>query len=327
MKMKLFFGMAVLVVGLLACGSSASAALTYFDAQILDITEAQKSGNIIHPANTVICDPSDTSGCTPISFTASPNPDPGGAGDNGGNWTQNIGQPARGQDGLWNQRFTGTGTPSFGNQEARSSAEVNGNDTVYESRGNSGGPNPENLPTLRTTINVNPADVGQERGVYALFWDVGGPSQISACVYCDNSNNDQMPLYTGQGVDTPSGYVFDVYDVTGIPNPDDSPPSVEMNGFTSTDAAGQGGNNRRLNAAWLGNVVLGSTLSVLVGDGPPLTAEQLMANGGANYRTWYDGIAYGDVQDLQVLPFVPEPTSAVLVAFALTAFGIWRRRG
>ena len=48
MKLKLFAGTAVLVVGLVSA-SGASAALVYFDAQIVDHAVATKSGTLRSP--------------------------------------------------------------------------------------------------------------------------------------------------------------------------------------------------------------------------------------------------------------------------------------
>jgi hypothetical protein len=307
---------AAIVIGLLACASNARAAIVYFDAQILDIS----TGKTVVLKNTVICDPS-TADCATTDFSATPNPDPLGAGNNGSNWTQNAGQPVRGTDGLWNQRFATPAPGNFGNPDA------SGNGTIYESRGNSGGPNSENLPVLKTTINVPLADQGTTRGVYALFWVDTSSWRIAACLECVNDDT-KMPIYNGGG-HTPTGYVFGVYDV-GAGDPGNlSPQDVEMNGYTTSDAmpGGTGGTGRRLKAAWLGNVVLDSTLTVFVGDGPPLTAAELAGNGGANSRTWYDGIAFGDVQNLEPLACIPEPTSLVLLSIVgVTSLGMFRRR-
>jgi hypothetical protein len=137
-----------------------------------------------------------------------------------------------------------------------------------------------------------------------------------------------MPNYRG-GDQSPAGYVFGVYDI-GAGDPGNlSNFDLEMNGFTTTDAQAQAaaGNNRRLRAAWLGNVLLGQTLSVFVGDGPPLTAAELAGNGGANSRTWYDGIAIGDVQNLEPLACIPEPASLALLSIVgLIGVGLVRRR-
>ena len=66
MKTKIVLGLAVLVVGLLLCASSASAALVYFDAQIVDIA----SGKTVIPKNTVMCAPNQN--CAETAFTSLP---------------------------------------------------------------------------------------------------------------------------------------------------------------------------------------------------------------------------------------------------------------
>jgi hypothetical protein len=329
MKNRLLLGAAALVVGL-AYASSASAALTYFDAQIVDIP----SGKTVIPKNTVMCDPGQN--CAETAFTALPN-GPGTEGPPpttqvGGNWTLNGANPiapatAVGNDNAWNQRVNN----AFGNPDASTSG------TIYESRGNGTG-QLDNAPTLKTTIDVLAADVGTTRGVYVLFWtdqsggldttpDALDPVQqgwrISACLDC--KDDDRMPVYVGSD-HSPTGYVFGVYDV-GAGDPGNiSPLDLEMNGYTTSDGmpTGSGGTNRRLKAAWLGNVELGATLSVFVGDGPPLHLNLADSN---NNRTWYDGIAYGETQDLVPLSCdIPEPATVVLFGLGLIGVAGLRRQ-
>jgi hypothetical protein len=346
---------AALVVGLAAFASNASAALTYFDAQIVDITVSNPKGSTFYPKNTVICDPAH--GCAETMFT----PLPQGPGTEGpppttqvdGNWTRNAGQPARGQDGLWNQRFNTVGAvQQFGNPDP------SGQGTVYESHGNGSGqlPNIENLPTLKTTVNVDPLDVGTTRGVYAMFWSDGAPWHIHACLGC--MNDDGMQRYVGGGSQTPVGRVFEVFDagqvfqdplgdingspdlVANYPIGVDAtgtqtrvPPTLTMlmansAGYTSTDAgstAAGATTGRHFWAAYLGDVVLGTNLSVFVGDGPPQTATEAGNANGSNHRTWYDGIAYGDALGLERI-LCPEPTSFALLGLGLVGFGLIRRR-
>jgi hypothetical protein len=327
MKLRLFSGLAALVVGLMGCASSASAALTYFDAQIHDITV----GKATILKNTVMCNPGQN--CAETPFTALPfgpgTEGPPATTDPNGNWTRNNANPippgtVTGDDNAWNQRVNNV----FGNPDA------SGNGTIYEARGQNGGPNTEDPPVLKTTVNVPLADQGTLRGVYALFWTDSSNWRISACMDC--VEDEFMPIYQASFQEyVPNTHVFGVYDV-GVGDVNNRTLyDLEMNGFTTTDAidagAAGGNSNRRLAAAWLGNVVLGQTLTVYVGDGPPLTETEMLANGGANHRTWYDGIAYGDVQNLvpltcEVPPVIPEPASAALFGLGLSVFALKRRR-
>jgi len=193
MKNRLLVGSAVLVVGLLLCASSASAALTYFDAQIVDID----SGKTSIPANTTYADG------TP--FTALPN----GPGDEGppattdpaGNWSLD----GSGEDGFWRQRTNDT----FGNPDA------GGVGTVYESRGQNGGPNTEDPATLVTTVDVPAGDQGSTVGVYAMFWTDSSNWQVAASL--TPADDDLMPVFQGNFQESPpnapADYVFDVVDV------------------------------------------------------------------------------------------------------------------
>jgi hypothetical protein len=306
MKLKLIAGMAALVAGL-TCASSASAALVYFDAQIADVP--QPKGPAI-PKNTVLCAPNQD--CAETPFTANPVPT-----DPMGNWATGD----SGSDGLWRQRIAA----NFGNPDAT------GNGTVYESKGQfhgAGGPNPntEDASVLKTTINVPLNDQGTLKGVYALFWSDGSNWQIAACLEC--VEDEGMPVYQANFQQlVPSTHVFGVYDV-GVGDPGNlSANDLEMNGYTTSDAmpGGAGGTGRRLKAAWLGNVELGSLLTVFVGDGPVATLADPNAGGGHNARTWYDGIAYGDVQNLEPLGCVPEPTSFMLLGLGVAGFALRRR--
>ena len=87
-----------------------------------------------------------------------------------------------------------------------------------------------------------------------------------------------MPDYQGNfQAYVPNTHVFGVYDV-GAGDPGNlSLYDVEMSGNTTSDSAA---GFRRLKAAWLGNVELGSSLSVFVGNGDPLTAAGQRAMAG-----------------------------------------------
>lgn len=284
---RIVLSSAALVVGLLVLASNASATLTYIDATIRTYGKT--------PANTVQCDPS-TEECVTTPFTADPVEV-----DENGNWATGD----SGDDGLWRER-------PFGNYSINDPADPR-NRTIYESRGQGGVGGQEDPAVLQTTANIPVADQGTEAGVYVLFWGDGSAWQIAACLEC--VEDEKMPNY----VFNPESYPNAIF---GVTDSDTAPGAgqVQVSSPGSADFIAAEG-NRTLKAAWIGNVTLDSTLTVYVGDGPagPLNDH--------NHRAWYDGIAYGDVQDLPYLGCnVPEPASLILFGIAFAGLGLVRRR-
>ncbi|HEY4232873.1 MAG TPA: PEP-CTERM sorting domain-containing protein [Lacipirellulaceae bacterium] len=322
MKRTCLTAQAALVVGLIAIATNAWAGLTYFDAQITDITVNTGKTSTLFPANTIFANGT--------SFTAAPydattNPT--------GNWTQDNTAPVppgtnNGSDNAWRQR----NNAAFGNVDAST------NGTVYESRGVSGGPNTEQAPTLKTTISVPAGLQGASHAVYAMFWSDGSQWQIGASL--TQQNGDLMPVYVGGSSFTPSGYTFETYDqgetftTLAAGYPVSGAPQQFINDashYTSSDAGAGAGTGRHFWAAYLGDVTLGSSLTAYIDDSQALTATQMADNGGANHRTWYDGLAIGDAAlglapPPDRAPPTPEPASIVLLGIGMVGFGMLARR-
>lgn len=324
---------AVIALGLTGAAPEASAAFTYFDADTVGyVLSLGKAGTQTVAPNTTLVDGS------PVPTTGS---------DSGADGIWRL----RNSNDFGNRVFNGavdssTTKPTFDNGGVLT---LQGD--ILEARGQNGGPNTENVPTLKTTVSVPLADQGIEKGVLVFFWS--DTSSWSVAASLTNSNDvlvgtvatPSQPIFRAgnpQGAisygttlnEGDTEYLFNVYDASsngGTLNGVTANPLFANDNslLTTTDGANSGGpaGNRQLWAAFLGNVTLGSELTVFVGEGVSFTADQLTGNGGANYRTWYDGIGYTDpiqLAPLADLVTVPEPTSAILAI--LGVLGVTSRR-
>lgn len=309
MRITLRLASAGAVAGLLAFASNASAQLTYFDADVVGYEVTDKTGTVQIPPNTTLVDGN------PVPTT----------GDGSG------------EDGLWRIREN----DGFGN---KIDASVVGN--ILEARGQNGGPNTENVPTLKTTVEAPSADVGQDAAVYVLFWSDTSSWQVGSSLTNSNDGpisltNEMQPVFAAGGdgsVDFDlqrdvfgTGHTFRVYDATDATDDEIALFMPNDSFLTTTDGADSGGpaGNRSLWAGFLGNVTLGDELTVYSGEGIGLTEAQMASNGGANHRTWLDGIAYGAVQpDLETLPNlrIPEPAGLALLSVGAVLASARRRR-
>lgn len=324
-------------VGVASLASNASAALTYFDADVYGYTlDLGKAGTEAVPANTTLVDGS------PVPVTLD-----GGSGGTG-------------SDGLWRVRTSN----GFGNRatgavvvagatDKPSADEGNGEQLIgdiLEARGDFNTDNTENVPVLKTTVNVPPADIGQEKAVLVFFWTTtaGGQSwQIAASL--TNTNNDfpatpanpLQPVFGGAGggrlayngvlnVQNDGAYMREVYDASsegtadvGANGATDVNPifAVDDSLLTTTDGAATGGaaGDRQLWAAFIGNQVLGSELTAYINESIYHGFEFATFDNG-RARVWYDGIGYTDpLPGVDPLPDVtiPEPTGLALLSLAL----------
>lgn len=324
---------AFVALGLVGTAPEASAALTYFDADTVGyVLSLGKAGTQTVAPNTTL-----------VSGSSVPTTGDGSGAD--GIWR------LRTSNDFGNRAFNGavdasTTKPTFDNGGVRT---LQGD--ILEARGMNGGPNTENVPTLKTTVSVPVADQGMEKGVLVFFWSdtsswraaasltnsndvlVGTPATPSQPIF--QAGNPQGSISYGTTLNEgDTEYLFNVYDASsngGTLNGVSANPlfANDNSMLTTTDGASGGGpaGNRQLWAAFLGNVTLGSELTVFVGEGVAFNANQLTGNGGANFRTWYDGIGYIDPLQLPTLAdqvTVPEPTSVALAI--LGVLGVTSRR-
>jgi len=299
------WAMAALVVCLVTFTSSASAQLTYFDADLTGYNLLDKNANPIGSvsANTTLVG----GGAVPVT------------GDGSGN------------DGIWRQRVSA----QFGNP-ASTAANQDSEADIFEARGQNGGPNLEDVPTLKTTVDIT-AQQGNDVGVYVLFWSDVSSWQVAASLTNSNDGkhanvaNPLQPVYKGTGANglvhsgnnrdlDGTGYLFRVFDASLEADPNSVAYDVANPIFLDTDAwtaSNDDTGNRELWAGWLDNVTLGASLTVYTGEGPKFTAAEQASNGGANTRTWLDGIAIGPTrQETPLLDLIPEPSSLTLLGLA-----------
>ncbi|TWT90208.1 hypothetical protein Mal64_05920 [Pseudobythopirellula maris] len=329
---------ATLGVGLMAMASSASAAFTYFDADLIGYTLA---GSKTSPETPVAPNTTMVNG-DPVPYVI-------GVGSGGTGW-DNLWR-IRENDGFGNRA---TGSPVVAGGTKPSADNGSGEQLIgdiIEARGDFGADNSENVPTLKTTVDVDPSDEGQEKAVYAFFWTAGTAGWQMSASLTNSSNlgpptpsNPLQPVFqagaTGQVAygetlgESNTTHLFNVFDAStesGTPPVDAvfQNPLYASNDLllTSSDGSNSGGaaGDRQLWAAFLGNVTLGDELSVFISEGFSLGNLS-----GGNNRTWYDGIGYGDpIQGLSELPelVIPEPSAiALLSVVGITCLGRRRNR-